>query len=162
MKTGRILIATCALVLLGAAATHLARAQEKAEPKGVVAYRIAVMRTLGAQMMATKTILTETPQFAENVVWHAQILRDALDSLAANTDTLFPEGSTENSNALPSVWEKKAEFRAEARKASELAASFLKLASESQDPKTLLPAFAKLGKEGCGSCHENFRRKPQG
>ena len=162
MRKGRIFIGTCALVLLAAAAGGLARAQEKAEPKGVVAYRIAVMRTLGAQMMAIKTALTETPQFAGNVAWHARILHDALENLDAHTDALFPAGSTENSNALPAIWEKRAEFEAAARKAYELADAFLEVSGKSRDPKTLLPAFAKLGKQGCGGCHETFRRKPQG
>ncbi len=132
-----------------------ADAQEKVEPEGVVAYRIAVMRTLGAQMMAIKTTLTETPEFGDNLLWHGRILDDASKILP----DLFPEGSNEPpSNTLPAVWEKKEEFRAAAEKMTELTAAFLETA-RGGDPAATMAAFARMGKQGCGGCHESFRKK---
>lgn len=154
----RLLVSVASAALLcGTLAAAPALAQE-GEPKGVVAYRIAVMRTLGAQMMAIKTALTETIEFADNVPWHAAIVDDAAKNLVNNLEALFPEGSTENSRALPVIWEKWDEYEAAAKKFAELAAEFRRVA-ESGDDQATLQAFAKMGKEGCGGCHETFRKK---
>ena len=60
--------------------------------------------------------------------------------------------------ALPVIWDKQDEFKQAAERAHGLAG---KLAETSQggDVQATLSAFAALGKEGCGSCHETFRKK---
>ena len=109
----RVASLTAALMVASGLTVPLAEAQEKMEPKGVVAYRIAVMRTLGAQMMAIKTALTETPEFSNNVVWHGQIVNEASKMVL----DLFPQGSNEPpSGALPVIWEKWSEFEAAANR----------------------------------------------
>lgn len=134
---------------------QVAEAQNKVEPKGVVAYRIAVMRTLGAQMLAIKTALTESPEFDGNLVWHGQIVNDASKLML----DLFPEGSNEPpSAALPAIWEKWSEFEAAANRLTELSAKFVEVA-QAGDPQATLAAFGQMGKEGCGGCHESFRQK---
>ncbi len=148
-----ITIAVLVATLLAAGAVG---AQE--EPKGVVAYRIAVMRTLGAQMMAVKTALTESLEFVDNVKWHAAVIEDAAKAMQAQLEDLFPKGSTENSRALPTIWQKWDDFAAATDRFVELAGEFRKVA-EGDDDQAMLAAFAKLGKKGCGACHEGFRKK---
>ncbi len=150
----RMVILAALAGLLSAGGTALA--QE--EPKGVVAYRIAVMRTLGAQMMAIKTALTESIEFVDNVKWHAAVIEDAAKAMQAQLEDLFPEGSTENSRALPAIWQKWDDFAAATDRFVELAGEFRRVA-EGDDDQAMLAAFAKLGKKGCGVCHEAFRRK---
>ncbi len=154
----RTILAAAAIVTAGLAAPAPLSAQEKVEPKGIVAYRIAVMRTLGAQMMAIKTALTETPEFRTNILWHGQIIADASKNLV----DLFPEGSNEPpSTTLDVVWQKWSDFEAAAGELEKLSAAFLDVASRG-NPEATLQAFARMGKQGCGGCHENFRRKRGG
>ncbi len=154
----RVLVSVTAAAVLVTAVWGPVRAQEKVEPEGVVAYRIAVMRTLGAQMMAIKTALTETPEFRDNIVWHGRIINDAAKNMLA----AFPEGSNAPPSAsLDVIWQKWDEFEASAKKLEELSAAFLEVARKG-DPKATLQAFAKMGKQGCGGCHETFRRKQGG
>ena len=61
-------------------------------------------------------------------------------------------------SALPAVWSDQAGFKAAAEKAEGLAEK-LAAAAKSGDPQATLAAFAALGKEGCGGCHQTFRKK---
>ena len=56
------------------------------------------------------------------------------------------------------IWEKPDQFKQAAERAHGLAG---KLAETSQggEVQATLVAFAALGKEGCGGCHETFRKK---
>lgn len=153
----RLASLTAAVAVGAGLVWQVAEAQDKVEPKGVVAYRIAVMRTLGAQMLAIKTALTETPEFDGNVAWHGQIVNDASKLML----DLFPEGSNEPpSRALPVVWEKWSDFEAAANRLTELSAKFVEVA-QAGDPQATLAAFGQMGKEGCGGCHETFRQKQE-
>lgn len=156
----RLLVCVASTALLLGALTAPSAFAQQGEPKGVVAYRIAVMRTLGAQMLAIRTALNETIEFTDNVPWHAAIIDDAAKTAVNNLKALFPEGSTENSRALPAIWEKWDEFEAQMKRFAELAAEFRRVA-ESGDDQATLQAFAKMGKEGCGGCHETFRKKKE-
>lgn len=152
-----IAVAAAVVAIVTGAAWHVAEAQDKVEPKGVVAYRIAVMRTLGAQMMAIKTALTETPDFADNIVWHGQIVNDASKLVL----DLFPKGSNEPpSRTLDVVWEKWGEFEAAAKKLTEMSAAFVETA-KGGDRQATMKAFAEMGKQACGGCHETFRQKQE-
>jgi cytochrome c556 len=78
-------------------------------------------------------------------------------SASAKLPDLFPESSkVGDTRALPTIWEKSAEFKAAAAKFG----SDAKAAEAStKDMESLKTAFAEVGKN-CGSCHQNFR-KPQ-
>lgn len=152
MRMKQLVFAIAALgVVSGAAA--IAVAEEKAT--GVVAVRQATMKASGAHMAAIKSILTEYPQALDQVLGHAQ----ALEADARDTAVLFPEGSSQPASyALPKVWSDQAGFKAAADKAADLAAQLV-AASKDGDAKAMLAAFGNLGKNGCGGCHETFRKK---
>ena len=72
---------------------------------------------------------------------------------------MFPPGSDQQpTDALPVIWSDQAGFQAAAEKAEGLAEKLAE-AAKGGDPQATLAAFAALGKEGCGGCHETFRKK---
>jgi cytochrome c556 len=72
---------------------------------------------------------------------------------------VFPEGTDAGeSEALPVIWTQWSEFEGKAKNMQELAAQ-LATAAGSGDKAATLAAFANLGKNGCGGCHETFREK---
>jgi cytochrome c556 len=73
------------------------------------------------------------------------------------TRDLFPSGSDRGqTDALPAIWEKSADFE-KAVEALELAASKLG-ATKSADTEAVKAAFGQVGK-ACKGCHDSFRMK---
>jgi cytochrome c556 len=150
-RAKRVILLT-ATISLGLA--PLAAAQQEGA-KGVVAIRQATMDANAKHMNAIKAILSEDPQLLKLVAFHAQAIAEA----AKYAPEMFPQGSTQKPTAaLPMIWEKPDQFKQAAARGHELAD---KLAQTSQggDLQATLAAFAALGKEGCGGCHETFRQK---
>lgn len=142
------------LVAMGVVIAAGAAAAQEEKATGVVAVRQAVMKAQGAHVAAVKTILTEYPQLLVQVPAHAKAVAD----MAQHTPEMFPAGSEASaSRALPPVWTDTAGFAAASKRAEELALK-LAAAAESGDAQATLAAFAALGKDGCGSCHETYRR----
>jgi cytochrome c556 len=141
---------------LGVGMTSLALAQQKGA-KGIVAIRQATMDANGGHMSAIKFILTESPDLLPQVMFHAE----AISQASGYTDVLFPKGSDQGlgpTAALPAVWEKPDEFKQAGERARSLADKLAEVAKDG-DAKATLAAFATLGKEGCGGCHQTFRKK---
>ena len=152
MPHRRRIVLFTATISLGLAS--LAAAQQEGA-KGVVAVRQATMDANAKHMSAIKAILSEDPQLIKLVAFHAQAIAEA----AEYVPEMFPPGSTQTPTAaLPVIWDKQDQFKQAAERAHGLAG---KLAETSQggDVKATLAAFAALGKEGCGGCHETFRKK---
>ena len=153
LRRRRIVLFT-ATISLGLAS--LAAAQQEGA-KGVVAIRQATMDANAKHMNAIKAILTEDPQLLKLVAFHAQAIAEA----AEYVPEMFPQGSTQKPTAaLPAIWDKPGEFKQAAERAHGLAE---KLAQTAQggDVRATLAAFAALGKEGCGGCHQTFRKKEE-
>ncbi|MCB9942127.1 MAG: cytochrome c [Geminicoccaceae bacterium] len=149
MKLSLVSTAAAAVVLLGSASVYAENAT------GVVAYRQAVMKSFGAHTAAIKSILTEQTQPLDQVVPHAE----AISSLASHLPAMFPAGSDSGETyALPSIWEKPDEFKSDSDVLAELSADLAEAATGG-DAQATLAAFAKMGKEGCGECHGDFRKK---
>jgi cytochrome c556 len=143
------------LVAVGVTVTAAVAADKNA--KGIVAVRQNVMDAQGSHMNAIKAILTEDPQAIDLVVAQASAIADT----TATIPEMFAKGSDQPpTNALPPVWDKQDEFKAAAQKAHGLAQKLTETA-KGGDVQATLAAFATLGKEGCGGCHETFRKKPQ-
>ena len=106
-------------------------------------------------MSAIKAILPEEPQLLSHVAFHAEAIAEA----AEYVPEMFPSGSTQPpTDALPVIWEKQDQFKQAAERAHELAQKLAETA-KGGDAKATQAAFATLGKEGCGGCHETFRKK---
>ena len=77
---------------------------------------------------------------------------------AKDIPSWFPEGTgTGKTDAQPAIWEKPADFAAAAKNMGELAAK-LAAAADSGDAAAATAAFGTLGKDGCGGCHQTFRK----
>lgn len=152
MRSGVLAIAVAAA---GIAAGSVVLAQDQPKATGIVAVRQATMKANGAHMAAIKAILTEQPELIDQVKFHAVAIEEA----AEHTVALFPPNSSQPASwALPTVDSDQAGFKAADEKTSELAEKLVQAAG-GNDPKAMLAAFAALGKDGCGGCHQTFRKK---
>jgi cytochrome c556 len=154
MRLGYPLLALAAVggLLAGSAAV----AQEK-KATGVVAVRQSTMKAQADHMNAIKAILTEYPQLLSNVSAHA----DAIHNTSQHIPEMFPQGSDQPpTEALPAIWKDPQGFKTAAQHTEELAKKLRDTAAGGNAQATLA-AFAELGKNGCGGCHEKFRKKEQ-
>lgn len=93
------------------------------------------------------------------VAFDANGARRALQNIAQNASaipSLFPPGSQEGkTDALPAIWERKADFDARAAKLGQDAAAAQAAVT---DQASLQAAIQRVG-QNCGGCHESYRRK---
>ncbi len=86
---------------------------------------------------------------------------DAIDAAAPKVAGFFPKGTGPEAGiktgALPEIWAKNAEFKADAGKLVDAAHAF-KAAADSGDMARIKPAAMALG-AACKGCHETFRQK---
>jgi cytochrome c556 len=83
---------------------------------------------------------------------------DTLITNFSNLTVLFPEGSAVgDSEALPAIWEKNAEFQAILTKAV-AAATQMKAAAEAGDAAAYSASIKTIG-GFCGECHQTFRKQ---
>ncbi|MEG3620270.1 cytochrome c [Magnetovibrio sp. PR-2] len=127
-----------------------------ADEAGEIKYRKAVMKSIGGHMGAIVGILKGQTGNKANLAAHGR----GLAELASITRSVFPAGSDfGETEALPAVWEKPAEF-AKAVSMFEAAAKGMETATMSGDMAAVGAALGKLG-GACKNCHENFREKKQ-
>jgi cytochrome c556 len=127
-----------------------------AQDAKVVDDRQAVMKAMGKDMGAVKTLLGGPASELGQAKVHAASIAEE----AGKIPSMFPEGSdVGDSEALPAVWSDRAGFEQAAARLGELA-NKLSAAADTGDAKQVTAAFADLGKNGCGGCHQTYR-KPQ-
>lgn len=144
-------------VLGGLAGGTAATAQDQPQNPGVVGVRQNAMRASAAHMGVVKKIVSEYPQLLPLVEDQAM----ALASLAEHTPELFPDGSDKDgTKATAAVWSDKAGLKQAAQRSHDLSVK-LGEAAKGGDAQATLVAFAELGKNGCGGCHQTFRQKQQ-
>jgi cytochrome c556 len=118
-----------------------------------IATRRAAMKAVGEQnRVATEMIEGKRPFSADDA---KKVLATFNDS-ASKLPNLFPDNSkTGDTNALPAIWENKADFNAKAAKfASEAKAAEGKVGN--------LDAFkAEMTevRKNCGGCHQTYRKR---
>lgn len=83
-----------------------------------------------------------------------------LIALQREFDGLFPPGSTQGSNALPSVWSDRDGFSRASSAAIAAAERMLRVA-ETGSPRDTLEALYDYGKT-CGACHDRFKAPEKG
>lgn len=139
------------LVIAAAFATAVAATAVMAQAE-VVKQREALMKELGN---ATKPV---GGMLRGSVPFDLATVQAALDTYAKNAKALpvlFPAGSGEGSDALPTIWERKAEFDG----------LFVKLAADATAARAAITdeASFKANFPGvirtCGTCHDSFRKK---
>jgi cytochrome c556 len=155
----RTLAAATALSIVAAGST-LAWAQD--DPANVVKYRKALMDANGAHLGMIGAALKGDVSFTDQIAPNAQALALLADMLAANAKQLFPEGSDGaaglDTRALPAIWENWSGFENDVKVFQEEAAKLAEVA-QSGDMAAIGQQVGALGKNACGACHTDFRKK---
>ncbi|TCS62946.1 c-type cytochrome [Varunaivibrio sulfuroxidans] len=152
MKIRIVTFAILAVSALSIGAATFARADDAGE----IAYRKAVMSSIGGHMAAMATIIKKAGGQPADLAVHA----DGIAALSKIAGHIFPEGSEfGDTAALPAIWDKPDEFK-KALSAFQTAAAHLSKVADGGDMQAFGPAFGGLAK-ACKGCHENFREKKQ-
>jgi cytochrome c556 len=117
--------------------------------------RETLMKGFGQGMGVVKGVVAE----GKGTLADAAAAAAKIAAGASQIGPVFPPGSnTGESEALPVIWEQWADFEGHAKTMGELATK-LEAAANSGDQAATLAAFGALGKDGCGGCHETYRKK---
>jgi cytochrome c556 len=141
------MIFTAALLAGGAALAH-------DNATGIVAERMAAMKTMGQELKSIEAILAMEPQARVGALrQHAK----ALHEICHNAGSLFPLGSLDHhSKALPDIWEKPEAFEAEMERLHRATEALI--ASATHGDMTKIRTSVEQVQETCRSCHEGFRQ----
>ena len=116
-------------------------------------YRHGVMEAIGGHMTAMVTILRKGVH-QDELALHAS----GIAALAGISSYIFPVGSdVEKSEALPAVWENRAEFNAAMTKFVRTA-KLMEQAATTGDMGQIGSAIQSLG-GACKGCHDDFREE---
>ncbi len=133
-----------------------ASAQE-VDPENIIKYRKAVMTAVKGHNAAIKSIVTGKVPYDKRLGTHIS----SIETLFSELDDIFPEGSDFGDTAAKdAVWDKPEQFRKTVKKAQQAIAEF-KAAATSKSGGELVQAYKRFGKNSCGSCHKQFRKKKQ-
>jgi cytochrome c556 len=126
-----------------------------ADVKAIVAYRQGTMKALGGHAAALKAMLVEgQKQFLPYALPHGE----AILALSKSIPEMFPKGSEHRKSAAKKeIWQRWEDFVARAQNLERLAQEFVQ-AAKGGDEAAMQAAFQRMGKEGCGACHERYRK----
>lgn len=125
----------------------------------VVEMRQKAMKGLGEHVKAIKAFVENGDGEAADVARRAT----EIAATATKIPDLFPEGTGMEDNAgktgaKPAIWSEHEAFIVAANQLQERAQA-LAAAAAAGDADMIAQRFAEMGKEGCGSCHDKFRKK---
>lgn len=141
-----LLLAATSLIALATLSAHAA------DPDDLVKYRQNVMNANGGLMGASNALIQKKVDVKGQLAANAK----ALEALNKDLPALFPKGSNAgDTEALPEVWNKRAEFERRAKETQAKAAAFAKAAG-GNDPK-VAEKYKDLS-DACKSCHRDFRK----
>lgn len=149
-------IVLAVVAAMGTAAVYIVRS-DAANP--VVDQRRALMKDNAKRMEAINNFLQKDQGDLPAVAAAAQTIQ----ADAAKIPGLFPQGTSLDDDvgetgAKPEIWAEFDAFKTAASKLGELAAATA-AAAGAGDKAALGTAFAAMGKDGCGACHQRFRQK---
>jgi cytochrome c556 len=145
-----IRVAMFGVAILGWAAlgwSDVAQAQDDPVKK-----RQELMKTFGDRNKELKGLVVDPDQLSDIAEIGSSIAEDA-----QTIHLLFPPGS-EGGDALALIWQDKGDFETRAQRLSELAEDLAEAAT-SGDQQATAVAFATMGRDGCGGCHNTYRKK---
>lgn len=153
-------LATGAMLALLAVGSTLALAQD--DPANVVKYRKTLMDANGAHLGMIGAALKGEVGFTDQIAPNAQALVLLADMMAANAQQMFPEGTDEaaglDTKALPAIWKNWAGFEENVKSFQREAAKLAEVA-QGGDMAAIGQQVGALGKNACGACHSDFRKK---
>jgi cytochrome c556 len=158
MKLSGISMSAALAIMAAVASAPVAPALAAGDGASAIAERQALMELMAGNVVFIKTAITSKD---------AKLMAAASKSAAAIAKAghiipdLFPKGSDSKAGktgALDKIWSNWDEFKTHAATLSDRATA-LSAALKSGDAGKALPAFAAMGKEGCGGCHGEFKAK---
>jgi len=152
----RFIVTAALAVLLSGGLTLQVVAQDAAT---TLKNRQEAMKGFGGNMKAINEFVEKGAGTPADVEAKAEAIEQGSKKIVA----LFPAGTgmddgVGKTGAKKEIWDKPDDFKAAAEKMGTLAED-LEEAAESGDKQSIADAFAALGKEGCGGCHQTFRAK---
>lgn len=162
LAAGAALVATVVAVTgYAVVAAHAATTVQMAAttPAEAIKERQALMKEQGRHAKAISEFVESGTGTAADVATHAAALKEHAGRIPA----LFPAGSgvddgVAETEAKQEIWNDFAAFEAAAAKLSDLAGA-VEVAATTGDKQQITDAFAAMGREGCGGCHQTFRVK---
>jgi cytochrome c556 len=148
---------TALAVTLGATTLGAGTANAADEPANLIKYRQSTMKAIGGHMGAIAGVVKGEVSFSDELFGHAH----AINEMSKNLVRLFPQGSgTEagETRALPAIWEKPDDFAASVKSLQDESAKLMEVA-KAGDMGAIGAQVGALGKNSCGGCHNNFRKK---
>jgi cytochrome c556 len=153
----RIIGAVYVAGIFGLALTGAALEGWAADMAKAIEYRQNVMKINGSSLdNIVLMIKGQVPFNAQQVVVYAE----TINSLSKIIPDLVPPGSgpeAGDTRAKPEIWQKMDEFKAAAAKLTSESAKLIEIAKGGDQAATFQQAAA-MGKNGCGGCHEPFRK----
>lgn len=155
MRGFRRALITC--IALGSIVAAVGSAAIAADPPDkVVAYRKAVMDSLGAHITAISSVVKGDTSYVGHIAAHAS----AMAAVAGMIPDIFPEGSgVGDTRAKPEIWKNRSKFD-EAAKNLKVQATKLAEVAPGGDVAAIGAQLGQVGK-ACGGCHDTFRAKPK-
>ena len=145
-----------ALVAVALAATGTSAVLAHKGAKGIVGERMMMMKHMGDGMKNLSKMVTGKAPFKANRV---ESIATMLKTHAEEIPSQFPKGSLQKpTEALPVIWEKWDDFKAQAEDLAKLAVELESSVASGQAAS--LAVFAKIGKS-CSACHDVFRLKKE-
>ena len=154
MKASRIALVLAAGLVVGGSGVAMAQ-----DALGIIAKRQAVMKEQGKALGAIKALLDGKGDQAA-----AQAGADDLLKTIPQIPSVFPQQTSSaefpgKTRAKPAIWAEWDKFNA-AQQNALAKAQALDAAVKSGNPQAIQAAFADMGKNGCGGCHDPFREPP--
>jgi cytochrome c556 len=123
----------------------------------IIIQRQGLMKTLGDHAGAINGFVEEDKGPALDVAKRAADIQRRASELV----TLFPAGTGVDDNvtetaAKMEIWQQRSEFEAAAANLGDLAGALWQAAA-TEDKQQIADAFGRLGRDGCGGCHQTFR-----
>jgi cytochrome c556 len=152
----RIAFAAAAVAVLIATGSISAGAVD--DPAAVIKKRQELMKGNGSDMKAIYEALQAGTDLS-GIPAHAENVRNA----ATKIPDLFPKGTgiddgVGKTGAKMEIWQEWDKFVADAKNLETEADKFIAVA-KAGDKDATAAAFEAFGKNGCGTCHQTFRKK---
>ena len=158
MKLSGISLSAALAIMAAVASAPIAPAVAAGDGAAAIAERQALMDLMAGNTLFIKAaILSKDAKMMEAAAHGAAAIAKAGHVIPS----LFPKGSDMKAGktaALDKIWSDWDGFKKHAATLSERATA-LAAALNSGDAGKALPAFAAMGKQGCGGCHGDFKAK---
>jgi cytochrome c556 len=132
-------------------------AQAQNAPTEIIKQRQEMMKANGTSAKALADMMKGEKPYSQETAHQAAV---TINANSKKISSMFPSGSGAEAgvktDALPAIWQNKADFDEKAKKLEEESAKLV----AANDEAAVKAQFGNVGK-ACGGCHEGYRAKKQ-